>query len=230
MQNRVRRSRAQWSRLYMRVSGKACKAPRLFGSVSRRTPRSQEEFVLLGRSTDAGTAHALEQDGVALKDIQTTGLSLQQTFSPDPAGYQVDDQVSVTLHHLATAGAAIDHAMAAAGDAGRLEGVTFSVSNTSPLLAAARQQAVGAARSDAAQLAGAAGDQLVGLRSLTEETDQDSQAPYPQPVMATGGASPSAAPVPVQPGTQQMSVVVIAVWGVSPEPMNNSVTRPSATH
>jgi hypothetical protein len=157
--------------------------------------------------------HALQRDGVAVKDIQTTGLSLQQTYPPNAAGYEVDDQVSATTHHLALAGAAIDDAIAAAGDAGRLNGVTFSMSDTSPLMAAARQQAVAAARADAAQLAVAAGAHVVGLRSLTEQTNQGTMRPYPQSAMAAGSASAPA--VPVQPGTQQMSVVVTAVWDLS---------------
>ncbi len=158
--------------------------------------------------------HALQRDGVAAKDIQTTGLSLQQTFPPNAAGYEVDDEVSATMRHLALAGAAIDDAIAAAGDAGRLDGVTFSMSDTSPLMAAARQQAVAAARSDAAQLAAGAGESLVGLRSLTEQTNQDAVVPYRQATAAAGSAT--AAPVPVEPGTQQMSVVVTAVWDVRP--------------
>ena len=158
--------------------------------------------------------HALQRDGVAAKDIQTTGLSLQQTFPPNAAGYEVDDEVSATMRHLALAGAAIDDAIAAAGDAGRLDGVTFSMSDTSPLMAAARQQAVAAARSDAAQLAAGAGESLVGLRSLTEQTNQDTVVPYRQATAAAGSAT--AAPVPVEPGTQQMSVVVTAVWDVRP--------------
>jgi uncharacterized protein YggE len=155
---------------------------------------------------------ALQRDGVAAKDIQTTGLSLQQTYPPTAAGYEVDDEVSATLHNLARAGSAIDDAVAAAGDAGRLDGVSFSMSDTSPLMAAARQQAVTAARADAGQLAAAAGESLGGLRSLTEETNQNSPVPYSQVPTAAGSAS--AAPVPVQPGTQQLSVVVTAVWDV----------------
>jgi uncharacterized protein YggE len=155
---------------------------------------------------------SLQRDGVAAKDIQTTGLSLQQTYPPSAAGYEVDDEVSATLHNLARAGSTIDDAIAAAGDAGRLDGVSFSMSDTSPLMAAARQQAVTAARTDAAQLATATGENLGGLRSLTEQTNQNTPVPYAQVPTAAGSAS--AVPVPVQPGTQQMSVVVTAVWNV----------------
>jgi uncharacterized protein YggE len=154
---------------------------------------------------------ALETDGVAAGDIQTTGLSLQQMGSPSPSGYQVDDSVSATLHDLARAGTTIDDAVAAAGDAGRLDGVSFSLSASSPLMAAARQQAVTAARVDAQQLAAAAGQHLSALVSLTDQ---------PQQVTglfngAVGMASPAAA-VPLRPGTQQLSVEVTAVWAVGP--------------
>jgi uncharacterized protein YggE len=156
---------------------------------------------------------ALRRDGVAAKDIQTTGLSLQQTFPPSVAGYEVDDEVSATLHNLARAGSAIDDAVAAAGDAGRLDGVSFSMSDTSPLMAVARQQAVAAAHADAAELAAAAGENLGSLRSLTEQTGQVTPLPYAQVPTAVGSAP--AVPVPVQPGTQQASVVVTTVWAVT---------------
>jgi uncharacterized protein YggE len=150
---------------------------------------------------------------VAQKDIKTTDLSLQQTVPPSAAGFEADDEVSATLHDLTKAGSAIDDAVAAAGDAGRLDGVSFSMADSSPLMAAARQQAVAAAHTDAVQLAAAAGEHLVGLRSMTDQTNQGSPAPYPAAPMA--GASAGAVPVPVQPGSQQLSVAVTAVWAVS---------------
>ncbi len=156
---------------------------------------------------------SLERDGVAQKDIQTTGLSLQENYPPSPAGFEVDDEVSATLHNLTRAGAAIDDAVSTAGDAGRLDGVTFSMSDTSPLMGAARQRAVALARADAEQLAAAAGERVVGLHSLTDQTDQNPQPLSPDVLPAAGSASRAA--VPVEPGTQQLSVVVSAVWDVS---------------
>jgi uncharacterized protein YggE len=169
----------------------------------------------LGHNNTVATAvqQALQRDGVAVKDIQTTGLSLQQTYPPSPAGYQVDDQVTATLRDLSRAGSAIDDAVAAAGDAGRLNGVSFSMSGTSPLLAAARNQAVAAARAEAQQLAAAAGEHLAGLVSLTDQPQPSETGPMS--FAAAGAAVPSSAPVPVKPGTQQLSVVVTAVWAVA---------------
>jgi uncharacterized protein len=153
---------------------------------------------------------ALRGDGVADSDLQTTGLSLQQAY-PAVNGYQVDDQVTATVRDPGRAGTIIDDAVAAAGDAGRLDMANFSMSTTSPYLAAARQQAVAAARVDAEQLAAAAGERLGPLISLTDQTQQ------PGPIAATtSGPSSASAAVPLQPGTQQVTVSVTAVWSISP--------------
>jgi uncharacterized protein YggE len=155
----------------------------------------------------------LERDGVAAKDIQTTDLSLQETYPPGPGGFEADDEVTAKLHDLTKAGSVIDDAVATAGDAGRLDGVSFSLSDTSPLMAAARQQAVAAARTDAAQLAAAAGERLGALRVLTDETYPNSPEPYS--ALPAASSAPTTVPVPVQPGTQQLSVVVTATWSVT---------------
>ena len=157
---------------------------------------------------------SLERDGVAQKDIQTTGLSLQENYPPSPAGFEVGDEVSATLHNLTRAGAAIDDAVSTAGDAGRLDGVTFSMSDTSPLMGAARQRAVALARADAEQLAVYAGERVVGLHSLTDQTDQEPSAAFPGRLGPAAGSASRAA-VPAEPGTQQLSVVVSGLFGTS---------------
>jgi hypothetical protein len=165
-------------------------------------------------SVAAAVQRALQSDGVATADIQTTGLSLQQTYPPSPAGYQVYDEVTATLRNLALAGTVIDNAVAAAGDAGRLNEVNLSMADTDPLMAAARSQAVNSAKLQAEQLAAAAEAHLGTLVSLT---DQAAPQPYPMyagsaGASAAGGGSP---PVPLQAGTQQLTVDVTAVWRVT---------------
>ena len=162
----------------------------------------------------AKVQQVLKTDGVAAADLQTSGLSLQPTSPPAAAGYQVDDTVTATLRNLANAGTVIDDALVAAGDAGRLGGVNLSISDTNPLMVTARQQAVTSARTDAQQLASAAGDHLGALISLT---DQPGNSYGYGSAGFGGGASgtPSLVPVPVQGGTQQLSVTVTAVWAIS---------------
>jgi uncharacterized protein len=169
--------------------------------------------LLRNNALAAAVQRTLERDGVKASDIQTSGLSLQENYPPSPAGFQVDDSVNATLHDLTRAGTVIDEAVASAGDSGRLDGVAFSISDSSPLLAAARQQAVAAARVQAEQLAAAAGESLGALVSLSDEQQSDSPDPLP---FAANTAASAAAPVPVRPGTQQLSVAVTAVWRAAP--------------
>jgi uncharacterized protein YggE len=182
--------------------------------VSTTAPHAQ---AALSQNNDVATKvqQALTRDGVSTKDIQTTGLSLQDAY-PQSDGYQAFDEVTATVRSLGNAGSIIDDAIAAAGDAGRLEMVDFSMSSTDPYLASARQSAVSAAKAEAEQLATAAGAHLGALVSIT-----DQQAPsYPQPLgmyaTAGGAAGPSAQPVPVQPGSQKVTVSVTTVWALAP--------------
>jgi uncharacterized protein YggE len=116
----------------------------------------------------AAVQAALRKDGVAAENIQTTGLSLQQNWNTGaPDGYAVYDEVTATIHDLATAGTVIDDALAPAGDDGRLDEVNFSFNDTSPLMAAARMEAVRSAQAQAAEMAAAAGEHLGVLQSLT---------------------------------------------------------------
>jgi uncharacterized protein YggE len=164
----------------------------------------------------AAVQKALEADGVAPADVQTTGLSLQQNWgSGAPNGYAVYDEVTASIRGLARAGTIIDDALAAAGDAGRLAMVSFSMSDTNPLMAAARQQAVASAKAQAQQMASAAGEHLGQLISLDSEP-QSPQYPSVLRPAASAAAGVSAAPVPIQPGEQQVTFQVTGVWQVVP--------------
>jgi len=154
---------------------------------------------------------ALKANGVADKDIQTSQLSLSPHYtSPNIlTGYDVSDTVTAKLRDVGRAGQAIDAAVAAAGDAGRLQGVSFSFDDDSGLKAQARHDAVVQARAQAQQLADAAGVKLGALRSLTETSQS---MPWP---VGFAGATPAAASTPIQPGTQDLTVEVTAVYEVS---------------
>jgi hypothetical protein len=154
----------------------------------------------------------LKGHGVADADIQTSQLSLSPQYDNTGntlRGYNVTDTVTAKLHDIGAAGGAIDAAVAAAGDAGRLQGVLFSFSDDSALLARARAQAVAAAKTQAQQLAGAGGTKLGALRSLSEDVSQS--GPYPYGVSnAANGAS-----TPVQAGTSELTVAVTAIWDLA---------------
>lgn len=154
---------------------------------------------------------ALSSHGVAAADIQTSQLSLNPDYGSGTAirGYDVTGTVVATVRNIGQAGPIIDAAVAAAGDAGRIDGVSFSFSDDSTLLSQARSMAVAAAKVQAQQLAAAAGVKLGTLQSLTEDVSQPNFEPF-----AASGAAASVAPTPVQSGSQQLTVQVSATWNL----------------
>jgi uncharacterized protein YggE len=168
-------------------------------------------------SANAAKANAviasLKSHGVATADIQTSQLSLYPQYDNGSAntigGYQVTNSVTAKLHAVAKAGEAIDAAVTGAGDAGRLQGVSFSFDDDSGLLVRARADAVAAAKTQAQQLADASGAKLGTLRSLSEDS-RSSAVPY---APAAGVADRAA--TPVQSGSQELTISVTAVWNLA---------------
>jgi uncharacterized protein YggE len=168
-------------------------------------------------SANAAKANAviatLKNHGIANDDIQTSQLSLYPQYDNNGntiRGYQVTNTVTAKLHDITKAGGAIDAAVAAAGDAGRLQGVSFSFNDDSSLLVKARASAVAAAKAQAQQLAEASGAKLGALRSLSEDTSRTGPVPY-----ALGAAPADSAATPVQPGSQELTVAVTAIWNLA---------------
>ena len=98
---------------------------------------------------------ALRADGVAAADIQTSGLSIWPNYpanSQTPNGYSVSESLTATLNSLAAAGAQIDAAVHAGGDATTVSGISLNLTDTSALLAQARARAVADATAKAGQL------------------------------------------------------------------------------
>jgi len=148
--------------------------------------------------------------GVAQSDIQTASLSIYPTYGSSGqsiTGYQVDEGISVTLHDLSTAGSVIDAAARSVGDDIRIDGMSLSISDTSSLMAQARSQAMGDAQAKAKQLAAGAGTTLGAIVSVT-----DSTTTTPTPVDYGGDVPAASAAVPVQSGSQQLSVSVTVVY------------------
>jgi len=161
----------------------------------------------------SAVTRALTRTGVRGSDIQTSGLSIQPDYTGDstvPAGYGVSESIDVTLRMLAAAGTQISDAVRAGGNATQVDGVSLNLNDTSSLLAAARAKAAADARTKAAQYARALGMSLGPVVSVSEQ--------HPAPVLpmfaapSAGRATPS--PVPVSPGSQQVSVTVTAVFAL----------------
>ena len=155
---------------------------------------------------------ALRADGVAAKDIQTSGLSIWPNYpdnSQTPNGYGVSESLTATLNSLSAAGTQIDAAVHAGGNAATVSGISLNLTDTSTLLAQARASAVADAKAKAAQYAKALGEPLGPVLSITD------QAPtQPNPVYAADSAAAPKSSVPISPGTQQLSVSITVVFAV----------------
>jgi uncharacterized protein YggE len=153
----------------------------------------------------------LEGAGVAPPDIRTSRLAIQPTRSPETnriSGYEVTNQVTATLRDVNAAGAVVDAAAAAAGDAIRVQEITFSVADETAAKAQARADAVRRALTQAEQLAEAAGVELGPIRSIVE-------LPIDQPLPHLTEAAEARQAVPIEPGTQELRVAVEVVHAIA---------------
>jgi uncharacterized protein YggE len=159
-----------------------------------------------------GVLDVLRGAGVDPADLRTSGLAVLPTYADDGrriTGYQVTNRVTAVLRDVAGAGALIDAAAGAAGDAIRVDGLTFSVDDDSAARAAARGDAVRRAVAQAAEMADAAGVSLGPIQSITEVP---ATTPPPQPYAAD--AAQAALAVPLEPGMQDVEVVVEVVHAI----------------
>jgi uncharacterized protein YggE len=173
--------------------------------------RAQSAKAALDANTDKATAliNVLKSKGVAPADLQTSQLSVNPTSDPATGritGYEVTNQVTAKLHDIGAAGGLIDAAGEAAGDAVRLQQLSFSIADDSAARAQARANAVRQAQAHAKQMADGAGVRLGKIRSITE-------VPV-SPPGPLGRDAAAAAPVPIEAGTQQLTVMVEVVYAI----------------
>jgi uncharacterized protein YggE len=156
---------------------------------------------------------ALRDGGVAAKDIRTAGLSVNPDYSYDGSqqritGYVATESLSATLRDLNKAGRIVSRAVAAGGDAARVNGLRLDLEGDSGLLVQARKQAFAEAKAKAETYAEAAGRHLGAVSSVSEQVD--SSGPEPMDYRAMDLAAAKA--VPVEAGSQTVSVSVHVVW------------------
>jgi uncharacterized protein YggE len=149
--------------------------------------------------------------GVKPSDLQTSDLSISPNYGPNGniTGYGTTDSLSVTFRQIAKAGQVIDAAANAVGNDIQLSSVSFSISNSSSLLQRARASAMHAARIQASDLASASGQ---SLGPVVRVTDDESSTP---PSTALPSFAAAKAAVPIQAGSEQVSVQVEVVYALS---------------
>ena len=154
---------------------------------------------------------AVKGEGIDAKDIQTSNysVSIMRDYSEggDPTqitGFEVMNQVNVTIRDLGKIGSALD-AVVKAG-ANSIYNIYFYIDDPAPFESDARKKAVADARGKAAELATAAGLKLGPVMAISEGSVQ-----VPQPVFGRGGGgmgAAEAAAVPIQAGTNEVTADV----------------------
>jgi hypothetical protein len=157
---------------------------------------------------------ALKQTGIADNDVQTTDFLVQPRLDygnntgqpPKTVGYDVTNQVTVTVRDLSALGAILDKAVQSGSN--QVSGISFSVKNPESALDEARQKAVADAVRKAEVYAAAAGVRLGRIMSISESTAM------PGPVPMRARAMDAAAAPPIAAGEQTLGLDVTINWEI----------------
>jgi uncharacterized protein YggE len=169
----------------------------------------------LNRANAAATRmrDALVRAGLTKADLQTStvDVSAQRTDGGTVTAYIAGQTLAATIRDLPKAGALMSEAIAAGGDAARLNGLWYAIEDDTALLTDARRKAFADARATADLYARAAGRQLGRVITVSE---------VPPGVVGPGGADFRAgaadSPVPLEPGRQTVTATVTVAWALQP--------------
>ena len=158
---------------------------------------------------------ALKANGVAVKDMQTSNVSLY-SYTTHPKGqpvvrhYSMSESLTATLRTVNKASAAISAAISAGGSAVNLDQVSLDLSDDGALVTAARKAAFESAKGKATQYAGLAGRPLGAVTSIVETVQNPEPVYYPMASAAAGDLSS----IPIQKGSKDVGVTVTVVFAL----------------
>lgn len=167
---------------------------------------------------------AIQEQGVAEEDIQTSGFSIFADFGPiGPSGeqpqtplYRVSNNVNATIRNLDQVAAVLDAAIAAG--ANNIFGVNFSVDDPTEAAFEARAEAIANAEIKAQDLAELTGLQLGNVVSVSEIIGSrggfygsTSLASAGQLGLGGGGGGP------IAPGQLNVNVQLEVIYSVTPQ-------------
>ena len=156
---------------------------------------------------------ALKKGGIADRDIQTSGLSLnpqyvyQENLPPKLTGYQASNQVTIVVRDLTKLGLAVD-AVVNAG-ANSVGGIGFGLQNSDAANDAARLDAVKALQAKANLYAQAMGYRVARLVTLSEGGGYSPPQPIPMLAMARMDKAES---TPVEAGELKVRIDINATF------------------
>jgi uncharacterized protein YggE len=207
------------SRLTVQGTGNASATPDLLTvsvTIDVTGPSAQASLVDDNSRASAVTA-VLKQGGVTERDIQTSNVSIQPNYNlaGNITGYAMTNTLTAKLRNFSTAGSVIDALTAAAGNATRVDSLTFSIEDPRAIEDKARTDAVHQAVSHARSMAQAAGERLGPVCSLSDESSTNYVVP--SALDARAAASQNSV-VPLQAGNQQVSAHVTVVYALEQPP------------
>jgi uncharacterized protein YggE len=195
--------------------------------VSARPDMAQVQVGVVTEASSAATAlkenndgmtklfSSLEERGVPRKDVQTSNFSVMPQYKRGPhseqlseiVGYRVNNSVAVKVRKLEALGQVLDEVIQKG--ANQIQGVSFSVAESTPLLDEARRKAVADARRKADLYAKEAGVEVGQVLLIQEQTQH-----IPGP-MVVGLARSQAAGVPIAEGELDFGATITVTYAIS---------------
>ena len=157
---------------------------------------------------------ALTSNGIASKDLSTQSLTVypEYNYTQDKGsvliGYRASQSFIAIVRNAKNAGAVVDAAVAAGGDALQVNGVTPFISDASAATESARAEAVKKAKAKATSYAKLLGIKLGKVNFLTENS-----APSYTPIMAKATAADGSTEVDL--GQQDVTVSITIQWALA---------------
>ncbi|KOF21341.1 membrane protein [Ensifer adhaerens] len=182
--------------------------------------KTAREALDANNKTMAEVLEALKAGGIAERDLQTSGFSVNPQYNyptnndggnrpPELIGYQVANGVSVRVRDLAKLGEIVDKSVTLGVNQGG--GIQFTNDKPEGAITEARKAAVADAIEKAKVLAEAAGVSLGNIVNITEQGFR----PEPVPMMRAGMAKEYAADsVPVATGENSYNVTVNVTFAI----------------
>lgn len=162
---------------------------------------------------------ALKQQGIAEKDIQTSGFSISaDRFGPDgplpeeKTNYHVSNNVSVVIRELDKVGAILDAAIEAG--ANNIYGIEFGLDNTDAAQTEARKEAVANAQTKAKELATLNGVTVGSVVSVSEVVGGNGGFYNASNFMQLDRAMGGGGGTPVTPGELDLTMQLQVVYAI----------------
>ncbi|EPE97757.1 SIMPL domain-containing protein [Rhizobium grahamii] len=164
---------------------------------------------------------ALKKAGIAERDLQTSGFSVQPQFNypqsndgqpkpPELVAYQVSNSLSVRIRDLSKLGAILDEAVALGVNQGG--DIQFTNDKPEKAMEEARKNAVANAIAKAKTLAEAADVQLGRVVEITETLPRPQPVPVFRAAMMKEGADSA---VPIQGGETSYNITVNVTFSIA---------------